>query len=213
MDRTTRMLRLLGALRRERNGAVADAMRSGGAMYGLNYGVSLPTVRRLAREEGTDHPFARFLYEQDVRELKLAACHIADPAALDAAEAVFWGRGLHHPELAEELAFALLARTARIDEVFDAWTAVGHSDLERYAALMGVARNTELSPAFLPRLKRIVGENPCDPLTARGAVAMLANLCNYKENRETVARFLGSLDASPSADSIREEMAWRMEAQ
>ena len=43
MDFTSRMVALLGELRRERNGAVADAMCLCGKPYGLNYGVSLPT--------------------------------------------------------------------------------------------------------------------------------------------------------------------------
>ena len=40
MDFTSRMAALLGAFRRERNGAVADSMRFYGAPCGLNYGVS-----------------------------------------------------------------------------------------------------------------------------------------------------------------------------
>ncbi len=211
MDYTARMLRLLGAVRRERNGAVADAMRLYGKPYGLNYGVSLPTVRRLAEAEGTDHGFARYLYAQDVRELRLAACRIADPAALDVREAEFWGAGLINSELAEELAFALLSRTARIAQIYGAW--IAESALQRYAALMGAARNPKLTPAFLPALAEAVRCNPDDLLTARGAVAVLEKTYENKENRDAVARFLGSLDASPSADSIREEMAWRMEAQ
>ena len=79
MDFTSRMVALLGELRRERNGAVADAMRCYGAPYGLNYGVSLPTLRKLARAETPDHDFARYLYLQEVRELRLAALHIARP--------------------------------------------------------------------------------------------------------------------------------------
>ncbi|MBD9301287.1 MAG: DNA alkylation repair enzyme, partial [Alistipes senegalensis] len=70
MDFTSRMAALLGAFRRERNGAVADSMRLYGKPYGLNYGVSLPTLRTLARAEGTDHEFARYLYQQDVRCLR-----------------------------------------------------------------------------------------------------------------------------------------------
>lgn len=212
MDYTGRMLRLLGELRRERNGAVADAMRFYGKSYGLNYGVSLPAIRRLAQAEGTDHGFARYLYAQDVRELKLAACGIADPAATDAPEAEYWGVGLLNSELAEELAFALLSRIERIGEVFDAWTGKGPA-LQRYAALLGAARNPKLTTAFLPALAGAVRRNPDDRLTARGAVALLEKLYQNKENRDAVARFLGSLDASPSADSIREEMTWRMETQ
>ncbi len=71
------MVALLRELRRERNGAVADSMRYYGTPYGLNYGVSLPTLRRIARAETPDHGFARYLYLQDVRELRLAALHIA----------------------------------------------------------------------------------------------------------------------------------------
>ena len=44
MDYTSRMVALLRELRRERNGAVADSMRYYGTPYGLNYGVSLPTL-------------------------------------------------------------------------------------------------------------------------------------------------------------------------
>ena len=75
MDFTSRMVALLGELRRERNGAVADAMRCYGAPYGLNYGVSLPTLRKLARAETPDHDFARYLYLQEVR--RTAPCGAA----------------------------------------------------------------------------------------------------------------------------------------
>ena len=50
-DLTSRMVYLLGELRREMNGAVADSMRYYGTRYGLNYGVSLPTIRTIASKE------------------------------------------------------------------------------------------------------------------------------------------------------------------
>ena len=88
------MVALLGELRRERNGAVADAMRCYGAPYGLNYGVSLPTLRKLARAETPDHDFARYLYLQEVRELRLAALHIARPESLTPDEFPAWAAGI-----------------------------------------------------------------------------------------------------------------------
>lgn len=78
MDNTSLMISLLGALRREMNGAVADAMHYYGKRYGLNYGVSLPTIRTIASEQPTNNSLALYLYKQDVRELRLAALHIAD---------------------------------------------------------------------------------------------------------------------------------------
>ena len=116
MDFTSRMAALLGAFRRERNGAVADSMRFYGAPCGLNYGVSLPTLRTLARAEAADHDFAKYLWRQDVRCLRLAALHIADPARLTPGEFAFWGDGLLNSEIAAEAAFALLSRIGAFPE-------------------------------------------------------------------------------------------------
>ena len=141
-DFTSRMVALLGAMRRERNGAVADAMRYYGADYGLNYGVSLPTVRTLARACGRDHEFARYLYAQEVRELRLAALHIAEPERLTADEFAFWGGGICNSEVAEEAAFALLGRIDAFDELFRSWCN-GGTLLEGYAAVMAAARRED----------------------------------------------------------------------
>lgn len=140
MDYTSRMVALLGKLRRERNGAVADAMRVCGTPYGLNYGVSLPTLREIARAETPDHDFARYLYRQEVRELRLAALHIACPGRLTLAEADAWAAGITNSEVAEETAFALLGRAAVLPELFRAWTS-GDDPLPVYAALLAAARS------------------------------------------------------------------------
>ena len=58
-NHTARMAALLGELRREMNGAVAESMQRGEGGYGLNYGVSIPTIRAIAGRVGTDHAFAR----------------------------------------------------------------------------------------------------------------------------------------------------------
>ena len=111
MDYTSRMAALLGRFRRERNGVVADTMQYRGKAYGLNYGVSLPTIRAVARAERPDSDFARFLYRQDVRELKLAAFWIADPVQVTSVEFSDWGEGIANSEMAEECAFALMSRS------------------------------------------------------------------------------------------------------
>lgn len=111
MDYTSRMAALLGRFRRERNGVVADTMQYRGKAYGLNYGVSLPTIRAVARAERPDSDFARFLYRQDVRELKLATFWIADPVQVTSVEFSDWGEGIANSEMAEECAFALMSRS------------------------------------------------------------------------------------------------------
>lgn len=140
MNHTSRMTALLGEIRRERNGAVADSMRLVGRPYGLNYGVSLPTLRRLARAETPDHDFAEFLFRQDVRELRLAAFHIAEPDRLTPDDSAFWAAGIDNNELAEEAAFALLSRAGAFPALFGWWIAPSQPLLLRYAALMAAAR-------------------------------------------------------------------------
>ena len=151
------MVALLGELRRERNGAVADAMRYYGADYGLNYGVSLPTVRTLARACGRDHEFARYLYAQEVRELRLAALHIAEPERLTADEFAFWGGGICNSEVAEEAAFALLGRIDAFDELFRSWLTA--SPLLQYAALLAAARSPQASLAWVDAALEAVHRN------------------------------------------------------
>ena len=141
MNHTARMAALLGELRREMNGAVAESMQRGEGGYGLNYGVSIPTIRAIAGRVGTDHAFARFLYRQDVRELRMAALTIADPVSVTPDNVDEWFVGRMPEELIEELALRLLSRCGRpvLDTLCGRWLRAG-SGAERYAALMALAR-------------------------------------------------------------------------
>ena len=157
MDFTSRMVALLGELRRERNGAVADAMCLCGKPYGLNYGVSLPTLRRIARAETPDHDFARYLYVQDVRELRLAALYIAQPERVTMDEAAFWAAGIINSEVAEEASFALLSRVGVLPELFRSW--ITASSLLQYAALLAAARSPQASLAWVDAALEAVHRN------------------------------------------------------
>lgn len=151
------MVALLGELRRERNGAVADAMCLCGKPYGLNYGVSLPTLRRIARAETSDHDFARYLYVQDVRELRLAALYIAQPERVTMDEAEFWAAGIINSEVAEEASFALLSRVGVLPELFRSW--ITASPLLQYAALLAAARSPQASLAWVDAALEAVHRN------------------------------------------------------
>ena len=174
MDYTSRMAALLGRFRRERNGVVADTMQYRGKAYGLNYGVSLPTIRAVARAERPDSDFARFLYRQDVRELKLATFWIADPVQVTSVEFSDWGEGIANSEMAEECAFALMSRSPRGDEWGRAWCDTGN-ELLGYAGLLALSRipHPDFS-SLVPVLRRLVVTYPESNLVAQGVVALLA---------------------------------------
>lgn len=213
MDHTSRMVALLARMRRERNGVVADTMRYYGKDYGLNYGVSLPTVRQIARTETHDQDFARMLWQQDVRELKLAALHIAEPERFTSEEANWWVAGVVNSELAEEAAFALLRHTPYLHEVAAKWMNK-ETPLLSYAAMLAAARSVLLTEEWIQPTLAIAHETTGEytRCVAQGAIVLLDALVNQNEtSRQAVLRAVGPLEFSdkPEERFIREELLWR----
>lgn len=194
MDFTSRMVALLGELRRERNGAVADAMCLCGKPYGLNYGVSLPTLRRIARAEMPDHDFARYLYVQDVRELRLAALYIAQPERVTMDEAAFWAAGIINSEVAEEASFALLSRVGVLPELFRSW--ITASPLLQYAALLAAARSPQASLAWVDAALEAVHRNAVE---AEALVAAARSVAAADTSAAPAAGIAGAAGQAASA--------------
>lgn len=188
------MVALLGELRRERNGAVADAMCLCGKPYGLNYGVSLPTLRRIARAETPDHDFARYLYVQDVRELRLAALYIAQPERVTADEADFWAAGIINSEVAEEASFALLSRVGVLPELFRSW--ITASPLLQYAALLAAARSPQASLAWVDAALEAVHRNAVE---AEALVAAARSVAAADTSAAPAAGIAGAAGQAASA--------------
>lgn len=212
MDNTQRMISLLGRLRKQMNGAVAESMTRGGERYGLNYGVSIATIREIVAAEEADYAFAKYLYQQQVRELKLAACHLAPAADVDIHEFPFWSRGIINSELAEELAFALLSKIYDINSLMGIWTTESN-ELVAYAALMAASRNerTTTEVAFIA-VENAVRANPESRHIANGVIALICYVasrdCSVKVGLPVL---LERLQPSPIKDYIVEELSWRLE--
>lgn len=209
---TSRMVTLLGAFRRERNGLVADTMHYDGERYGLNYGVSLATVRQIVQrfEPARDEAFARFLMTQQVRCLQLAALHLADPAEWHAAEDdPYWLTALHNSELAEEAAYTLWSTTDRLD----VWMASDLSRLPfyaRYALLMAAARNPQPRLAWLDTAYEVALRDD-HRLMRQALVALWACYANRGTNeKEVVLDRLATLGTTPLELYLKEELSWRI---
>lgn len=204
-DTTARMASLLGRLRREMNGAVVEAMERAGVRGPLNYGVSIPTIRAIAAEEGRDHRFARYLYLQQVRELRMAALSIADPEAVSADEIDEWLAGDPSLELLDELALRLLSRCREevLRAVADRWLPSG--EFRRcYAAVMTLARaRAELSAGMVSRVSDAVRRFPEERNLARAAVAYGTAIASDPRFSE----WLASLPDTPSGRFVRDELS------
>lgn len=208
MDNTSRMVALLGAVRKQMNGAVLDTLRYYGADYGLNYGVAIHSLRETARETGRDDGFARFLYRQQVRELRIIALWIAEPDCTTAADFPFWAAGIINSEVAEQAAHALLSQIDDIDALLAGWCA-SENALLAYAALLAASRSVRASVgAVTEGVRSAVGRFPDNRIVAQGATAALASVAG--EHRERVLLLLDGLDDTPTARLVCDEMSWRM---
>lgn len=180
MNNAEKMGLLVGLLRRDLNGAVVDSMEELGIHYSRNWGVGLPAIRKAAGAFAPDHDFARFLYAQELRELRLSAFAIADPAAVTVDELDFWGAGVENTELAENLACSLLSRTALASEVSQKWLCADKPLLLQYCALLALARmaeggNSGLAVPDIRALAQRYAEGG-DSLTKRAACDLLIRI-------------------------------------
>ena len=212
MDNTQRMIALLGRVRREMNGAVSESMATHGQKYGLNYGVSVATLREIAGKETQDYDFAKYLYQQQVRELKLLACHIAEPKRVDTHEFPFWSRGITNAELAEELAFALLSKIYDINSLMGIWCTESN-EMVAYAALMAASRNerTTTEVSFIA-VEKAVRANPSSEYIALGAVTLLCYVASRdKSVKVGIPVLLERLPECHAKSRIVEELEWRLD--
>lgn len=212
MDYTQRMIALLGRVRKQMNGAVAESMATHNQKYGLNYGVSIATLREIVADEPQDYGFAKYLYQQQVRELKLCACHIADAKQLDTHEFPFWSRGIANAELAEELAFALLSKIYDINSLMGVWSTESN-EMIAYAALMAASRNdrTTSEVAFIAA-EKAVRANPNSVYIANGVVALMCYVASRdKSVKVGIPTLLEHMPDCPTKAKIAEELEWQLE--
>lgn len=216
MDHISRMAALSGELRREMNGDVVASMRFRGEPYGWNYGVSLPTIRTIARREAArvsnvaeNHAFALCIYRQKFRELRLAAFHFADPQRVSG-ELDVWAAGLINTEAAAEAALLLFSRMPDLDLLLVRWLP-SDDEFVVYAALLAAARTGQPDPAWIVPAMDAVKRHAASRPVAEGAVALLAALAAVPEYRPQVCHALDTLsEEHPQTSYIREEMAWRL---
>ena len=198
-------------MRKEMNGAVSESMAQHGQNYGLNYGVSIATLREIAANETKDYAFAKYLYQQQVRELKLLACHIADPKMIDTHEFPFWSRGIANAELAEELAFALLSKIYDINSLMGVWSTESN-EMVAYASLMAASRNerTTSEVAFIA-VENAVKANPESHYIAAAVVALLLYVASRdKSVKVGIPILLDRLADTKVKQYIVEELEWRL---
>lgn len=216
------MAAMLGEMRRMMNGAVVGSMCFYGAEYGLNYGVSLPTIRDIAKSELSkecdsvaNHALSRLLYRQEVRELRLAALWLADLSAISsAADFAFWFDGIINSEVAEEAAFALFGRSESLSIVEALLQQKGdNSELLHYCAALTMAQCKAGFAAVNGVWGSVVTLLSSEyNLLPKGVVVMLESLIKQDVPSADIESLVAQIPEDCKAKSfINEEISWRLE--
>lgn len=135
----SRYLEVMTLLRRQMNGAVSGAMSDRGIDYSMNYGVSLPTIKDIAKKFVNDHDLATDLYRQQVREMRLAAIYIEDASRVNLVQADAWSAVWESVEIAQVCAMELLWRSPKAYEIAAKWFEVDAAKLDITKANSAVA--------------------------------------------------------------------------
>lgn len=189
----------MGRLRREMNGAVVEAMEQAGIKGVLNYGVSIPTIRAIAKEEGKDYDFAKFLYVQQVRELRMAAINIAEPERVECEDLNLWLGSKPTLELLDELALRLLSKCSKgvIEYIAREWLC-GDDRLAIYTALRVLTRANDVDFGELSLATKGILSRFGDDIDLARAVLSLYTM-------RLQGKALGELPETRAAEFVRRE--------
>ncbi|MFI3263411.1 MAG: DNA alkylation repair protein [Rikenellaceae bacterium] len=113
---------LLARLKREKNGAVVDAVDALVEKTMFSYGVSLPTIKMIASQYKGNHELALNLFQSNIRELKLSAIYICDPELVNLEQVKEWTESLTSLELIENVTFALFSKCDIAEDIIEFWS-------------------------------------------------------------------------------------------
>lgn len=180
-------------------------------------GVSVPEMRRIARECGKDHPLSIRLWNSGIPEARIVASMIADPAEMTAAEMDWWVSGFDSWDVCDQVCMNLFERTPFAGKKIRQWSRREEEFVRRaaYALIACLAWHDKDAPdvvftGFLPIIKR--GATDERNFVKKSVNWALRNIGkrNPRLNRAAVstAKEISRLDSKSArwigADAIRE---------
>jgi 3-methyladenine DNA glycosylase AlkD len=180
-------------------------------------GVSVPEMRRIARECGKDHPLSIRLWNSGIPEARIVASMIADPSEMTAAEMDRWVSEFDSWDVCDQVCMNLFERTPFAGKKIRQWSRREEEFVRRaaYALIACLAWHDKDAPdvvftGFLPIIKR--GATDERNFVKKSVNWALRNIGkrNPRLNRAAVstAKEISRLDSKSArwigADAIRE---------
>jgi len=190
------------------------------ARFGINskgtLGISIPTLRRLAREIGRDHELALRLWKSGFHEARILAGFVADPAKLTEALAERWVNDFDSWDVCDQVA-ALLEQVPFTRKKIRQWAASDREFVKRaaFAMIAGLAVHDKAAAdaQFEPFLRLIRRASTDNRNFVKKAVNWALRSIGKRNRRlnlqaAAVAREIGRIDSPAArwiaADALRE---------
>ena len=137
------------------------------ARYGISrkktYGVSIPNLRRLARELGKDHSLAQELWSSGVHEARILASMIDDPEDVTEDQMENWARAFDSWDVCDQCCNNLFSRTRFAYQKAEEWSAAEGEYVKRAGfvlmATLAVHDKVALDEVFTRFLPMIMRES------------------------------------------------------
>lgn len=134
---------------------------AGMARFGINpentYGISIPTLRKIAKQTGRDHQIAQELWASGIHEARILACFIDDPKLVSESQMDRWAADFDSWDVCDQCCSNLFDRTPFAYQKADEWSQAESEFVKRaaYALMAALAVHDKKAPdgkfeAFFP---------------------------------------------------------------
>jgi 3-methyladenine DNA glycosylase AlkD len=138
--------------------------------YGITpestYGVSIPNLRKIAKQVGTNHNLAQQLWESDIRETRILASMVDDPKIVTEEQMERWVKDFDYWEICDQCCMNLFERTKFAHQKCVEWSS-NEEEFVKRAGFVLMARlavsdkkaDDEQFEKFLPMIKNEASDN------------------------------------------------------
>ncbi len=138
-----------------------EGMARYGIQPGKALGISIPELRKIAREIGRNHPMADELWQSGIHEARILASMIADPKLLDEAQMESWAADFDSWDVCDQCCNNLFGKTKFAHQKVAEWSSRQEEFVKRAGftliAVLAVhdkKSGDEVFRNFLPIIKR-----------------------------------------------------------
>lgn len=201
---------ILAELRRETNGAVVGTMfeMTGSERY-INYGVTLPFIKKVATLYHPNHALAMEMFNSKVREMKLCAIYIDDSMEVTAEQMELWSFSFDSQEIAENCATMLFYKSPHSVYIAYEWLIQGDDQIKSYAAMLMAGKRART--AYLPQSRdlyehilKVSLKLPIDAKIFHSLCYLLVSLAKADDY------FAKKIELLNLPETVREEIDWQI---